>query len=578
MIGQHSRTAERARGSGQGRGSITIAPRMWRDVMDRGTWRARGRQRPTPRASAHRRRVFTLVAEHLEGRSVPSGFGLGAFSALTSAVRSTASLAQHVVSSSDLGGPAAAPSSVSTAPALPVADPIATATGAVVDAMDSGSDVLGAATASVLPPIGVSQGSQATGGAAPDADAPGASMSIDVPGLISMSAGLSPVMSDLGNIGTALVGAVDDVGQALDGLVASGSGGGNSGGDGVGISIGGDSGLGSTVISASISNAGIPLTLPGLWVDVELDLSAPDATGGSPVLSPPSAPTAPTSPGGSSGSTPVSPPSQGGNPVTNPPTGPTAPSGSTSPTSPTAPGGSAAPPASPTSGGGSTTTPEPIAGSPGSVTPPGAGLAQSTGSTSGGPAQAVGGAADAQAAVLAPSAGSAASPCAAGATANEAGSSMTGRSVTATVSGPNGGAGGVAAAGQGPLEGAQSPVDSPPGGVEPRADPSIAPADLVPGDLESLERAFAQLMHRLDGMGDGLAGWLTHIGTLEMLAAAGMVALACEVLRRWERRRQLAIPRVQVGSYGRPGPFYRPRGCPFGRLGPGRSAGRPAIV
>ena len=54
------------------------------------------------------------------------------------------------------------------------------------------------------------------------------------------------------------------------------------------------------------------------------------------------------------------------------------------------------------------------------------------------------------------------------------------------------------------------------------------------------------------------------IGLLERLVAAGMVVLAGEVFRRWERHRRLAIPRAQVGSSGRPGPSYRPRAYPSG--------------
>jgi hypothetical protein len=77
-------------------------------------------------------------------------------------------------------------------------------------------------------------------------------------------------------------------------------------------------------------------------------------------------------------------------------------------------------------------------------------------------------------------------------------------------------------------------------------------------------------------MGEDLAGWLTQFSLLERLAAAGMVVLAGEVFRRWERHRHLAIPRVQVGPSGRPGPFYRPSGYPAGRPGP--RVGRPAIA
>jgi hypothetical protein len=63
----------------------------------------------------------------------------------------------------------------------------------------------------------------------------------------------------------------------------------------------------------------------------------------------------------------------------------------------------------------------------------------------------------------------------------------------------------------------------------------------------------------------------------EILIVAGMVVLAGEMFRRWERRQQVTLPQAQSRLSGRPGPFYRPRACPFGRPGSGRKA-RPAIL
>ena len=207
---------------------------------------------------------------------------------------------------------------------------------------------------------------------------------------------------------------------------------------------------------------------------------------------------------------------------------------------------------------------------PGAVSLPGAGPAASTGSTAGGAAPADGN----PAAAFAQNAGSVASlGASAGAAAHEVASSTTGRSVSATISGPAGGRGTRRSWARVDLEDAPGLADSPSVAAERPASPEIAPAELLPGDLEGLERALGQLMRRFDEMGEDLAGWLTQFSTLEMLAAAGMVVLACEVIRRWERRRQLAIPRVQVGPSGRPGPFYRPRGYPFGAA-PARRARR----
>ncbi|HEX3447324.1 MAG TPA: hypothetical protein VHS97_03685, partial [Isosphaeraceae bacterium] len=101
------------------------------------------------------------------------------------------------------------------------------------------------------------------------------------------------------------------------------------------------------------------------------------------------------------------------------------------------------------------------------------------------------------------------------------------------------------------------------------ADPQVptgrgtAPAELVPVNLESLERALGQLMRQIDEIGGDVAQWFTRVGALEMLLAAGMVGMACELIRRCERRSQLMNAHTRLGRSSLPGPFYRRKACPF---------------
>jgi hypothetical protein len=62
------------------------------------------------------------------------------------------------------------------------------------------------------------------------------------------------------------------------------------------------------------------------------------------------------------------------------------------------------------------------------------------------------------------------------------------------------------------------------------------------------------------------------------LLSAGMLVLAYEVVHRWNRGRQDANSRGAIGSSRRPGPFYRPRACPFGRPGRRTPEGATAIA
>ena len=415
------------------------------------------------------------------------------------------------------GGPAVAPSSSSTAPAFPVGEGVATATATVLDAANLAISLEYGSPAPVVPRIGVELGSLATGAADPVADAADASsgLSIDVPGVISVTIGRP---------------------AAVPGGDGSGAG---------GISIGGGLGLGGT--GTSISNPGIILTLPGLTAGVVLPLSSPlEPIGKAPDPVLPSIPTNPALPSGSIG-TPASPPSLGETPVTNPPTRSTAPGGWCRPRRPPrmarirhsrSPRGALFP-----------------------LTHPVQAMRRSTGSTTAFPREGVETATAAQAAATSTAAALAAS-------------STSASSVPGTTSGLDGGLGNEEISRVGRQH---SEVLAGPSSVRP-ADPDLAPAELLPGDLDGLERALGRLMQRFDQMGEDLAGRLAQFGTLEMLLSAGMVVLACEVVRRWERRRQLGNPRAQIGASRRPGPAYRPRGCPFGRPGPSGLAGRPQTV
>jgi hypothetical protein len=303
--------------------------------------------------------------------------------------------------------------------------------------------------------------------------------------------------------------------------------------------------------SVSVSNPGIALTPPGLPADVKVSLSLPEAIGRSSVLSRPSeSPPAP-SPGNS--------------------TTPTSPAAPTSPTIERNPVSNSAA----TSEGGSTAVYLSLSESPGASASAGASDAPSTGSTTGNSEQAAGSIAGAQSAAFVANTGSAAG---AGllevSTAHEAASSTAGLSISALVASPPGG--GILA-GQGVGGGEQNLAEPSSVNSERATDPEIPPAELVPGNLASLERALAQLMRRFDEMGENFGGSFAEFGIPEMLFAAGMVGLAGEVYRR-ERRRRLAIPRTQAGSSGRPGPFYRPRAHSFGRRGSGRLVTRPAPI
>jgi hypothetical protein len=503
MIGQSFLTAPKTWGAGLARGSISIALRATLGALGPPRGRTCEWRRQTPRTAAQRRRAITFLTEDLEGRLVPSGFASVSLSAVASAVQSVAHsvaiLAPDVPAPSNLGGTGTLVAPGPTAPPALVEGVAAAATGGV---------------------LGL----------------------VDVSATISANAAPPPIVPGVSNTVTNFVGQLDLVLDSRDGGAAAGSQ-----GEGTGISITAGSGLVGTEISASLSNQGIALTLPGLSVDVKPPPSPLDPTGGSPVSSPPADPTPPGAPG---------------NPVGNP----------TAPTHPNAPTNTAAP----TPEGGSPGAPLPSSGNLGAGALPVASHAPSAGSMPADTAQADGDAAAGQPAAFVPNGGSAASPGVLGdTTSREPASSTTGTSSLATVSGP---ANDGAAIGQGRLEDELSPVVSSSVDNGPSMAPETARAELLPGDLESLERALAQLMRRFDGIGKDLAGLFTELSMTEMLIAAGMVVLASDLFRRWERRRRLTLPRAQSGSSGRPGPFYRPRASPFGHRGSGRMVGRPAIL
>jgi hypothetical protein len=515
MIGQNFLNAPKTCGAGLGRGSISIALRETRDPLGPPVGRICGWRRQTPRTPAQRLRAIAFLTENLEGRLVPSGFASVSLSAVAAAVQSAAHsaaiLAPDVPTPSNLGGTGAVLPPASTAPPALLEGAAAAATGGVLGAVDSVSRVVDA-DAAALPPL------------------------VDVSATISATVALRPIVPGVSNTFTNLVGQLDEVLDSRDGGAAAGSQ-----GEGTGISITAGSGLVGTEISASVSNQGIALTLPGLSLDVKPPPSPLDPTGGFPVPSLPAD---------------LTPPGLLGNPVDN----------LTAPTNPNAP----------TPEGGSPAAPLPSSGNLGAGASPVASHAQSTGSMAGDAAQSDGNAAAAQPAAFVPNAGSAVSPSAVGdITSREPAPSTTGPSGSATVFGP---ANDGAAIGQGRVEHELIPIDS--SSVDnglPMA-PGTARAELLPGDLESLERALAQLIRRFDGLGKDLAGLFTELGMTEMLVAAGMLVLAADAFRRWERRQRLTLPRAQSGSSGRPGPFYRPNASPFGRRGTGWMVDRPAIL
>jgi hypothetical protein len=193
--------------------------------------------------------------------------------------------------------------------------------------------------------------------------------------------------------------------------------------------------------------------------------------------------------------------------------------------------------------------------------------------------KAEGHATEVQAVSLAPDAGSATVQTATpDATALGGVSSTTGATEAVTTSNLVRGIGDEAAAGGGRLT--NVPVLTGPFSIDPQPPTArgTAPAELLATDLESLERAVELLMRQFGEIRADLADWLTQIGTAEMLLAAGMVGLACELSRRRERRRQLRKPHTQFGASTRPGPFYRRQACPFTKPGSSTFASGPAIV
>ncbi len=517
MIGRQLHSTERPELSRSNGGSISVALQERRDGTCRGTRRVSNQQCPRSGTSAHRRRGLAYLVECLEDRSVPSGLGNLSLSAIPTAVQSTAPVLQDFVPPSNLGARVVAPSSNSPTLALPVGGIVATTAGTVLDAVSLGLIAIGGSPAPLVRPIDLALGSQTTGTGNPDAGAADAWSGplIDVPGVISLNVGLPSLVHGVDSIDTGAV-AVSVVVSTLDGVV----GGGGLAGAGGGISVAGNLGLGG--MGASISIPGVGSTLGGLSIDVNVSLSPPlDLTGGFPDPVPPSIPTNPILPGGSVGIR-ISPTS----PILLDETG----------------GSSASPPFE-----------------------VGSSRATSTASTPDTLPQGDGHATEAQSASFAPNAGSAAISAVATLT--------TASPVSVTTSGFAGVEGGNAVAVGGGRDDAPILAGPSSAGPESLARPGISPAELLPRDLEGLERALGQLLRRFDGMGEDLAEWLTQISTLEMLLAAGMVAVAGDVIRRWERSRQLANSQAPMGSSSRPSPFYRARGYRFGRRGPGAITG-----
>lgn len=88
-------------------------------------------------------------------------------------------------------------------------------------------------------------------------------------------------------------------------------------------------------------------------------------------------------------------------------------------------------------------------------------------------------------------------------------------------------------------------------------------SDLLPADLESIEAAVKQFLERVESVGDDLTAWLSQIGPLHALFAAGSAALACELIRRRSEARRRATgadpvygPGTAPRAYNLPGPLY----------------------
>jgi hypothetical protein len=109
------------------------------------------------------------------------------------------------------------------------------------------------------------------------------------------------------------------------------------------------------------------------------------------------------------------------------------------------------------------------------------------------------------------------------------------------------------------------------------AEPDV-PAELIPADLEDLEHALARLMQQFNEARADLAERVSRIGMTEMLAAAGLVALAHEVTRRTEQRMQFAKTQLAEGFSQLPGPFYLPSRDRFDGSVRGNTSGTSAVI
>ena len=84
-------------------------------------------------------------------------------------------------------------------------------------------------------------------------------------------------------------------------------------------------------------------------------------------------------------------------------------------------------------------------------------------------------------------------------------------------------------------------------------------------------------MQRLNEARDDLAARVSQIGMTEMLVAGGLAALASELSRRAEQRRQLAKTQLPDGFFQLPGPFYLPTRDRFDPSGKGTKASWSAV-
>jgi hypothetical protein len=158
MIGQLHRIADEPPEFGPNRGPSRIALEWRRDSMN---WKALPHcdwRCPRDRTAARHEHVIICQVEILEARSVLSGLGHRSLSGLASAIQAPTTDLVHsaMMLPSELGEPVVLSSSNSPSPLpLPIGRFVATATGAMLDVVNSGLNLVGSLSSPALPIGGV---------------------------------------------------------------------------------------------------------------------------------------------------------------------------------------------------------------------------------------------------------------------------------------------------------------------------------------------------------------------------------------------------------------------------------------